>query len=358
MKSANNRGKLRILGDSVSHYAKKKLGMSMPIRNLNFAITYDCGFRCQFCNIWKTYLEERDRPLLRQELALEQIQRIFAQLPDLVSVGLTGGETFLRKDIIEVVRSIRSKKINISTNGQFTGKIVESYKQILQMPQFEEVGASISIDGLEQVHNTMRGIKDSYQQAIKTVKLLLELQKQDSRLTIGISNTISKDNINEILKVYAIAKGLGVVFSTRLAQSSAIYYNNISNKIFVDESDIPKLKGIFDVLIKDNPKNLFFRYYRDRYLDHPEKQPIPCFSGFNSFYIDPYGILYPCIMLSQKLGSLKEHTFRELLDMDQAKKIQDGIAKGKCSCWTDCEAINTIYSQPMQLVKAAVHSLR
>lgn len=324
---------------------------------MNFAITYDCGFRCQFCNIWKTYLEERDRPLLRQEMSLEQIQHFFGQIPDLLTLGITGGEPFLRKDIVEIVKAVKAKRITISTNGQLTGRIIEAYKQMLAMDHFDELGASISIDGLEEVHNTMRGIKDSFQQAIKTIKALQELQKQDKRLTIGISNTISKDNINEVLNVHKLARELGVVFSTRLAQSSAIYYKTISTKLFVDEKDMPKVKDIFSTLIREQPMNLFYRYYRDRYLDHPEKQPLPCYSGFNSYFLDPYGNIYPCIMLSKKLGNVKDKTFAEVLNSEEAKSARVFIANEKCSCWTDCEALNTIYSTPAQLAKAAMYSM-
>ncbi len=340
------------LKDSTYYYLCKKMDIK-EIRQINFAVTYKCNSRCSTCDIWKNYV--KDKSLLKKELSTGDIQAVFSQFKHLRSVGITGGEPFLRNDLAEIVSAIKADSITISTNGLMPERIVEFTKKMIKIGYIKELGVSVSIDAVGKLNNKVRGIPNSYEKSLKTIKLLKELQKRNKKIVIGISNTISKANINDVLKVHSLAKKLGVIFSTRVAQSSGLFYNNVSSKVFIDEKDIPEVKKIFQFLLKEQPRNLFYRYYLTKFLGNPNKQPIQCFSGFNSFFIDTYGDLYPCIMLNNKLGNLKKKNLKQLLNSDEAKKIKKYIKEGKCSCWTDCEALNSIYSNPIELAKASLY---
>lgn len=344
---------LRTGFNSLNSYFCKKMGFPLPIRNLNFAVTYRCNSKCLSCDIWKRYL--KDNSLAKKELNLNDIKKIFSQFNNLKIASLTGGEPFLRDDIVDIIKCIRSESINISTNGFFTDKIIKACKEILQIPYFREIGISISIDAIGNKHDKLRGLPNSYNNALKTLKELKRLSRKNEKLIVSISNTISKENLDEILKVYDLSKKLGVIFSTRLAHSSSLFYSNVSSKIFVDKKEVPRVKKIFEYLLKKQPRNLFYRYYLTKFLNNPNKQPVPCFSGSNSFFIDPYGNLYPCIMLNKKIGNLKEESLKQLLNSKEATGIRQFIRKGKCSCWTDCEALNSIYLNPIELVRALLY---
>lgn len=346
---------LKIAFNSARPYLCNKLGLPLNAGSLNFAATYRCNSRCLSCDIWKKY--SKDTSLVKKELSLDEIKKVFSQFKGLKTVSLTGGEPFLREDIVDVVRSIKSESINISTNGFFTDKVINSYKEILKIPHFKSVGASISMDAIGDGHDKLRGLKNSYNHAMATIKGLKALREKDKRLVIGISNTISKQNLDDVLKVYELSKKLGVIFSTRIAHSSSLFYDNASSKIFIDDKDMPKVRKIFQFLIDEQPKNIFYRYYLNKFLKDPNKQPVPCFSGFNSFFMDPYGGLYPCVMLNSKIGNLKEKSLKQLLNSSEAKNIRGSIKKGRCSCWTDCEALNSIYSNPIELMKAGISCL-
>jgi len=346
--------KVSILKDSLYYYLNKKLGVFPSIRNVNFAVTYGCNSKCLTCDIWKNYL--KDKSLRKKELSEKEIKGIFSQFKGLRSVGITGGEPFLRGDLVKVISVIKAPSITISTNGLMPERIAESVKDMLKMDHIKNLGVSVSIDAIGKLDDKLRGVSGSYEKSIKTIELLKKIA--DKRLIIGISNTISRSNIDGVLDVYKLAERLNVIFSTRLAQSSALFYNNLSSKVFVDERDIPRVERIFRYLLKKQPRNIFYRYYLTRFLKNPNRQPIPCFSGFNSLFIDPYGNLYPCIMLDQKIGNLKKKGLGQLLGSGAAKKITKSISDGKCSCWTDCEALNSLYSSPMELVKASLYLIK
>ncbi len=308
------------------------------------------------CDIWKNY--SKDKSLLKKELSKEDIKAIFSQFKYLRSVGITGGEPFLRDDLVEIVNAIKAPLVTIATNGLMPGRAAEFVKKMIKINHLKELGISVSIDAIGKLNDKIRGVPHSYEKSIETIKSLKKLQKKNKKLLIGISNTISKSNIDDVLKIHKLAKELNVIFSTRVAQSSGLLYNNVSSKVFIDEKDIPEVKKIFQFLLKEQPRNLFYRYYLTKFFGNPNKQPIQCFSGFNSFFIDPYGDLYPCVMFNNKLGNLKKKNLKQLLNSDKAEKIRKSISNGNCSCWTDCEALNSLYSNPYELMGAFFKSLK
>ena len=90
-----------------------------PIQYLRLAVTDRCNLRCQYC-----MPEEGIKYLPKQALlSFEEIERLITILAELgiSKVRITGGEPFLRKDLMALLRSIRSIKgirdLHLTTNG-------------------------------------------------------------------------------------------------------------------------------------------------------------------------------------------------------------------------------------------------
>lgn len=85
--------------------------------------------------------------------------------------NITGGEPFIRTDLKDIVRELykKSDRIVISTNGFFTDRIVDLCKE------FPNIGIRISIEGLEETNNEIRGLQNGYQRGYGTLKKLREL---------------------------------------------------------------------------------------------------------------------------------------------------------------------------------------
>ncbi|MBR5671113.1 MAG: radical SAM protein, partial [Bacteroidales bacterium] len=117
----------------------------MTARKLNgtVIVTYRCNARCTMCNRYK----EPSRP--EDEISVETIRK----LPRMYFTNITGGEPFIREDLKDIVRELAklSDRIVISTNGFFTDRIIDLCKE------FPDVGIRISIEGLEQTNNEIRG---------------------------------------------------------------------------------------------------------------------------------------------------------------------------------------------------------
>jgi len=107
----------------------------------------------------------------------------------LVWLHITGGEPFVRRDLVEILRIAveRCKNLAVvdtSTNG-LASKLTKTFaEQILELLQEHEIvfGVGASIDGPLELHNFMRSVKKAWKQAVNALKMLKELEKSYSNL--------------------------------------------------------------------------------------------------------------------------------------------------------------------------------
>ena len=86
---------LRFLDESFTLRRPESARSARP-RLLTHTVTFRCNARCEMCDSWK--LPDQ------HELTLEEIERIYSELPPLDVVRLTGGEPFLRSDLGDIER--------------------------------------------------------------------------------------------------------------------------------------------------------------------------------------------------------------------------------------------------------------
>ena len=180
------------------------------------ALTYNCNSRCTMCDIWKI----KNSP----ELAPEE----FLKLPSsLLDINFSGGEPYLRKDIVEILKNVvtasPAARVIISSNGFATDLIVARTKELLKIKP--DIGVAISIDGIGEMHNEMRGIPGGFDKAIATVKKLKEIGV--TKLRLGF--TATDKNVNHLSKVYNLSQELGVEFTHSFAQNSEFYFGGKQN---------------------------------------------------------------------------------------------------------------------------------
>ena len=147
-------------------------------------VTYRCNARCSMCNRYKA----PSKP--EEEISIETIKK----LPKMYFTNITGGEPFIRTDLKDIVRELykKSDRIVISTNGFFTDRIVDLCKE------FPQIGIRISIEGLEQTNNEIRGLQNGYQRGYGTLKKLREMGMKD----VGFGMTVQDKNAPDLVPLY------------------------------------------------------------------------------------------------------------------------------------------------------------
>ncbi len=314
---------------------------------LTFAITYICNLRCKTCSIWKK------KPV--NELSFEEIDKFFSVNNFFNWIDLTGGEIFLRKDLLDITKSIKKNIKNLvllhyPTNGFLTDRIIRLTDEITSL-DFNNLVITVSIDGKKDIHNEIRGSEKSFDRCIETYKEL----KKNKHVKVYIGCTLSPFNINHFKNFFAELKDYIPDLKYSDIHLNIYHYseNLYSNKpMHLDKQKIINLTEDFirkKGFIFFNPISLLeYTYIKNikNYLSR-NKSPFNCKSGRISCFIEPTGKVYPCTGFNVVLGNLRENDFDLLKILSNEKSIllSKKIRNGKCpQCWTPCEAYQNILS--------------
>jgi len=170
--------KLKLL--STQQEIKSFLG-NTPLVSASLRVTNACNLRCPHC-----YTEGGVR--LTNELNTQEIKSIIDQLAELKTLYLffTGGEPFIKKDIVEILKYTDSKKIgiSISTNGQLINEQLLEKLKNLNFTLFQ-----ISLEGTERIQNEIIE-KESWKKTIRAIVIASFVLKKN----IGVGTILMKKN--------------------------------------------------------------------------------------------------------------------------------------------------------------------
>lgn len=183
-------------------------------RGLYVFITNRCMYTCQHCFLGDDVTKKR--PLL----SVEEIKKSYlSYAKNIGGVSLTGGEPFMRPDIVELCNVFQEdrpvKSIAINTNGWNPDYIENKVREILDnAPSHQLIKMTISLDGLEKTHDFIRERKGAFKNAVTSIRKLKTLSMKDKRLTINAQVTFVQFNKKEFYKLYDFVKNdLGVKLS-------------------------------------------------------------------------------------------------------------------------------------------------
>lgn len=282
-------------------------------------VTYRCNARCNMCSRFK----RPSKP--DEEISLETIKK----LPQMYFTNITGGEPFIREDLKDIVRELykKSDRIVISTNGFFTDRIIDLCKE------FPNVGIRISIEGLEETNNKIRGLDDGFNRGYSTLKKLVEMKHPD----VGFGMTVQDANAKDLVSLYKLSDELNMEFATASLHNSFYFVENkniIHDRLMV-AGEFEKL--INELLNSNQPKKWFRAYFNHGLINYifGQKRLLPCDMAFDTFFIDPYGDVMPCNGTKEKevMGNLNEQTWDELWQSSQAEKVRNKVRHCDRNCW-------------------------
>ena len=314
---------------------------------LNLCLTYWCQYRCKTCNIWQRKPSD--------ELTTDEVIAIVRENPNITWADLTGGEIFLRPDIDDILEAVvtgwrRLALLHFPTNGFLTDRIVTSVERIAGRGPAQTI-VTVSLDGDEQTNDEIRGINGGFRRQIETFKALRRIPG----IVTVFGVTVSAYNLGRFAQTFeACARecpGLTIDdVHLNVAQTSGHYYGNDQ----VDEmrpdpvavrlelKEYRRLRGP-----ARSPRQLLENVYLgslDEFL-LTGRTPMPCHALRASCFIDPWGVVYPCITYSRPIGRLRDTGMRldPIWNAHETRRLQSEIWKGQCpQCWTACEAYQSI----------------
>lgn len=296
-------------------------------KDITMAVTWRCNSRCRMCNIW-----QEQNPA---DLPLESIKHLSSRAK---YINVSGGEPFLHPDLPGVIRRIKQAspkaKVIISTNGYATDYIAEQMAEIMRIDP--RIGVRVSLDGNRATHDSVRGVKGMYDQALSTTERLRGLGVKN----LGFSFTIMGGNACELKDVYDLASSRGLQLALALVQNSDIYFQKQDNNL----TDYGCVESGLKYVIKNEmgmrkPKSWFRSYYDYGLLYFAKygKRLLPSGAGFDSLFIDADGTVYPSNLINMPMGNINTANLDTIWKSGQSARVRQDIIRNLVTeSWIIC----------------------
>ncbi|HIH11465.1 TPA: radical SAM protein [Candidatus Woesearchaeota archaeon] len=345
------------------------------------SVTDMCDSRCNMCHIWtlhKTDTEATnkypkhsdfvDTPKLRSEMTFEEFKQFVDNNPFLEDIMLTGGQTSLKKDIVKYWLYLDEKGYRTGgpTNTVDPENVIAVQGELLSKLSGKHTHSiAVSVDGLGDMHDKIRGVKGGFEGALKFLAWAREQQKKYPFFDVSISHNLTPENFRDFPKFVDYFVNLGykpnqITFRPTQGLTRFALKTPTATQIISDKSDAMKQ----ELLTMLDGMRAKYKEYDDYYVrgirefyEHQRKHVIPCYAGYNTFFADAYWNVYPCAPEMNerfKIGNLRENGFvlKPLWESERIKKIQDDIKNEKCvNCWTRCHSAQSTMASPTRLLK-------
>ena len=287
-----------------SNFSEKFLPSKIRPLAAHVKLTENCQAKCISCDYWKTRWHDG----IKADRAVELLNEIGAA--GIRSLRFTGGEPLLRTDLFEIMRRADMRpfsEVILQTNGLLIKKM------------HKEINASaitkvcISIDGLEETNDLIRGIDGYFDLAMQGIKLL-----RGKKVSIAV--TLNRISAKELGKLAEVAHGVG----------AEVQYNVLSQSIyFIKDADMDSMwpeggdvKEIAKFLRDDLKRPEYEVEYVTKYFKRQLVAEPPCISG-----------------LSSDVRAIKRRRDDRMLSAEAGRKHSEGHARGGFGIRGLCAAV-------------------
>ena len=303
-----------------------------------YLATTRCNCRCKHC---AANLHTGKENELSSKKLIERYEE--SELLKRNSIAVAGGEPFIKEDIEEFICYLDKKKIPcvITTNGWFTEKI-ESLLNHLE--NTDTIRFSISIDGVGEVHDKIRGVRGCYDRALKSVKLI-----KSRNFEVQVNMVAQKDNYMSISEMKKVFGELGVPL-------------NVIPKFKVDNEEFEfneeQIKKVYPDIYLPREKKLLLS--KGEYIIQNN-----CHAGKNTWLLDSNGDIYTCnggfcSVNKEKyiIGNLRDTSFDDIFFSERAQFVFENVVSNCKGCANCCDMEREVtefgYSTELNVEEASI----
>ncbi len=328
-----------------------------------FFVTRRCNARCPFC-----FYIDHNAPLAQtgpatNELSLAEIDTLASSLPNLLWLAFSGGEIFLREDLVEITRIFYKKNkpviILFPSNGIMTGRIKKTITAVLRACPMSTIVVKLSLDGDQELHDSIRGVPGCYQKTLATYRALGELLEEYPNFDLGINSVFCSKNQDAVagvidqvkrmerIRTHTVSLIRGERSRDELATLDLEKYRSVTGKLEKnlkrEQASIyrfagARLKAAQDIV----QRRLIYETAKQ------ERRLIDCYAGRLNLVLGESGELYPCESFSLELGNVRDHglDINRVLATEKAQKVLAWIRDKGCHCTHECYMMTNILFNP------------
>lgn len=340
-----------LVARGIRYRCLRALGLPGRPEAMSIEVTRRCIARCVMCNIWRL---EPTAPELEAGDWLNILQSPI--LSHLKELDVTGGEPFLRQDLVELLLGIgrlkethlpQLRSVAITTNGLLSDKVIHDVGEVIG--PLERAGVALVIacgfDAVGKTHDRIRNVDGAWQRLDATIKALAALRPSHPGLILGIKTTVTRFNVGELDQVcrYAEEHRLFTIISPYILTANRYANLERGDALALSARDLDTLRTFYG-----SPR-FRWSYYRDellRFLD-TGRMTKPCSAGFNYFFIRGTGEVYCCPIIDHLLGNVRQTPLEVLIRSPKARRFRRKIL-GFPECTTCTEPGLERYALPFE----------
>lgn len=326
-----------------------------PVHLTLFA-TRRCNARCAFC----FYAWARDADDAAPELSTDEIRRVARSMGGLLWVLFSGGEPYLRDDLVELAAAFHEANepafLTFPTNGLLPAVIADRTAEILRRCAKSVVVVKLSLDGVGRDHDELRGVPGAFDRVRDTCERLAPLVERFPRLEVGVNTLFCAENQERMDGIIELVRGLPGVRGHTLtmvrgdgaaAVDLAQYERAVARleaRWSEGERRHPRFAGARLKTAQDHVQRVLVRETLAR-----GERVIPCEAGRLNLVLTERGELHPCEgRWDLSFGNVRAagYDVRAMLRSEQAGRVLAEIARGACHCTRECNLLTNILSNP------------
>ena len=299
-------------------------------------LTHACNLACIHCG--SDCVKNPDHPDLPAEDILTVLHEVRRQYsPEKISVVLTGGEPLCYPGLFTLTDEI-------TRLGFPWGMVTNGYGwslDVLQKAYETKMGSvTVSLDGLEEEHNWLRGKKDAFEKAVYAIQLLTE---NPFYRAMDVVTCVNRRNLNTLDTVRDLLISLGVK-KWRLFIIDPIGRANRNRDLFLSSAEF---RGLLDKIVElRSEKGIDVSYscagYLDRYEYKVRDYGFLCQAGISISGIMINGDILACPNIDRKFsqGNIYRDSFIDTWEKGyQLFRNKEWTKTGVCSScreWKQC----------------------
>lgn len=301
---------------------------------IQLPITYKCNSKCVMCNIWKMDSSH--------EASLEEFSQFMKDpiFKEVKAVGINGGEPTLIKNLPayaeEVLKLPNLRSLNVISNGFNKNKLLEDLQNIYEKCRKKQIKfhVSISLDGVGEIHDKVRGKKGSFDKVIATIDEIKD-NKRYYCDSFDLGCTVVRQNVDYLqeLDVFVDSKQLPIKYRlgvpNKRIQSDEILDNY---SVLADENKQSAKEFFHYQMNKANRIQEKFKYFSIfTWLDsNNPKRFMGCAWKDEGITLDSRGNLYYCAVASKSIGSLRSENGKDVFFASNNIKYRANLVKEQC----------------------------
>ena len=329
--------------DLVNTFINSKLHPLRPTV-LIYNCTWVCDAKCTMCNNWKW----GDR---KSDMTLDQLEPVLNSpfWGAVENLNISGGEPTTRLDLPQMAEMFhkhlpRLRKIGINTTGLTPARAIPMLTRIVEFCASKGVLISIrvSLDGIGDVHDQVRTVKNGFNKASKTIEAMQALSKVHPNFSFGIASTIFAKNMQDAENILAWArtKELDVVFNMLRFTDAMLHNKELQESIGFHAPEEAFMRKFFLDRVQEESvlsgQAYMYLHYADM-IANGYHRTMPCPFKDQGLLLNPNGDLHYCEN-SQKLGNVLDEPAEALYFKAANLEHRETIKNETCpTCLSPCQ---------------------